>query len=187
MLDNLRHFLAISLIAIAGFLQPNINSIPAKIKITPTPIIKINTIQSPTEIPLQQPQVKKCQFNKEQMTTFLKQFEYTDEEINIFFEINKGDCFNPKEKTTSQEIEELENKVQGIESCQKEMDSYADCIENENQDLETYKDCMDENSRKLGQYSDCINSAFNKYCYEPMSTLCSKPITGFCYKPSCSY
>ncbi|MDP3982767.1 MAG: hypothetical protein Q8Q65_01685 [bacterium] len=42
------------------------------------------------------PAPKTCQFNKEQLRTVLKEYGYTDEEINQFFIIKPGDCFNLK-------------------------------------------------------------------------------------------
>lgn len=57
---------------------------------------------SPTPKPVSQ--AKTCQFNKEQMRTLLKEYGYTDEEINQFFIMRPGNCFNLKPNNNQAQV-----------------------------------------------------------------------------------
>ena len=192
MFDSLKHSLAILLISIAGFLQPNTGNHPIKPNLGPTPTVVISIIAptaslNPTLTPMltkkpqaqviQKTQAKPCHFDSEGFRrTALADgadSEYVESYINM---VNKGiekvGCEKAKaimksnsEKTyVDTKINSLENKVGDLETCKRQMDQYTDCINNEKE--------------KLKDYKDCITGLVDRYC--------SKPTTGYCFKPICA-
>lgn len=112
MIEQLRNLLASILFSIATFISPtSLNSAPApvdEISVTPTVITPTNVAVSQVPSPNPSPA---CQFNKAQMTELMKQYGYPDEDIEIFFKMKPGDCFNYKPRTDRQILQDLEMKV----------------------------------------------------------------------------
>lgn len=66
--------------------------------------------------------------------------------------------------TVSQQVQDLENKVQNAEDCKRQMDQYTDCINQYNEDLKNYSDSLDTDSWRHGIYS----LKPNNYCSKPI-------------------
>lgn len=184
MLNGLRHFLAISLIALAGLIQPHF--IPTqKTQVKQTPVINISlTSKQPSMIsPTIKPVMKqrgRCQFNKEQLTTLMQQNNYSNEDINLFFSVRPGDCFNfkPNYQKSSQDSN-MESTLNDLNQKQQQIDQNLQNTQNCQNQTSNYVDCVNQNNQAMQQYNDCLSSTFNRYC--------SKPINTYCYKPSCAY
>jgi hypothetical protein len=136
---------------------------------SPTPTLSPSpypTIQIyPTAIPTQAP--KKCDFNRAQLTAYIKILGYSDDKIALFFDTFPAgkDCFawNPNSKT-----EPINNNLQLQQNnlCQQQMNDYQECVNN--------------NAKRYQDYIDCLSHNYN-----PAAVLCSQPSSSGCYKPSC--
>lgn len=66
--------------------------------------------------------------------------------------------------TVSQQVQDLENKIQNAEDCKGQMDQYTNCINEYNEDLKNYSDSLDPNSWRHGIYT----LKPNNYCSKPI-------------------
>ncbi|MEI7653521.1 MAG: hypothetical protein WCJ70_04605 [bacterium] len=165
MITTIRSLLAGILIYTATVLSPKVTPtlgpIPTVVKQSPTQVLKIapTTTLVPTVVP------ETCRYNKEQMLALMKKFNYSDSDIDKYFTLRPGNCFNPKPKAGNLPLQDLQQKVSELEGCKNQMNEYSSCMNRERAALEEYK--------------DCINSFVDRHC--------STPLTGFCFKPACSY
>jgi hypothetical protein len=155
--------------------------------VTPTITIVVIADPTPTTIPSispiptagVQPQVKQCQFNKEQMTTLMKQYGYSDADINTFFTMKPDDCYNINPRANNYQQPDIESSLNNIQQKQQEIERQLQNTTNCQQEMSQYTDCINENSQQLQRYNDCISGYFNQYC--------TKPFTRYCFKPICTY
>lgn len=167
MFDYVRSIIAGLLISIATFVSPVKQMSPTpppKIIITITPKATVTISPMPKIIATQPPQAQNCQFNKDGFINKARELGYSEEEINTYLSAHPGNCINiTKNTSVSQQVEDLENKIQNAEDCKKQMDQYTNCINQYNEDLKNYSDSLDPDSWRYGIYT----LKPNNYCFKP--------------------
>src|SRR3989344_1252854 len=113
MFNYIRSIITGLFILIATFVSP-VKQItptpPQKISATVTPktILTITLTLVPT-IATIQPQVQKCQFDREGFVKKAKELDYSDTEINEYLNAHPGNCINITENiSVSQQVKDIE-------------------------------------------------------------------------------